>query len=128
MIHIGYVVSSIESYLAGSFLKGAEPVYDPVQKARVCLLEVGRGQDVTLELIEPTERDSRVQNFLDKTGGGLHHLCFEVDSLAEVEAMAKERRMIRILGPVPAAAFGGRQVAFYYGRNKEILEFLETKT
>ena len=128
LIHIGYVVPNIESYRANSFLEGiSEPVYDPIQKAKVCLLEVGWGQDIALELIEPVEPDSKVWNFLQKTGGGLHHLCFEVDSLVKAEEMVKAKRMIRILGPVAAAAFGGRRVAFYYGKNKEIVEFLETE-
>lgn len=34
-----------------------------------------------IELIHPLTPDSPVQKFLDKRGGGLHHLCFISDNL-----------------------------------------------
>jgi hypothetical protein len=99
-------------------------VYDPIQKARICLVDVGWGRDIMLELIEPADAHSTVANFLQKTGGGLHHLCFEVASKDEVQALAKRMRMLPILGPVPAAAFAGRQVMFYFTKGREVIEFL----
>ena len=126
LAHIGYVVESIDNYLAKSFLRSStQPVHDPVQKSRVCFVDIGRGDEVLLELIEPAEPDSAVANFIDTTGGGLHHLCFEVEDLAEAENTATRERMIPVLGPCPATAFGGRRVVFYYSRNHEIIEFLE---
>lgn len=35
-----------------------------------------------IELISPTAPDSPIQKFIEKRGGGLHHLCFETDDLA----------------------------------------------
>lgn len=38
-------------------------------------------ENVQIELIHPLTQESPVQKFLDKRGGGLHHLCFISDDL-----------------------------------------------
>lgn len=40
--------------------------------------------DVEVELIEPVEGHSGYQDFLDKTGGGIHHVLFEVSDIDPV--------------------------------------------
>jgi methylmalonyl-CoA/ethylmalonyl-CoA epimerase len=46
--------------------------------------------DVEVELIEPVEGHSGYQDFLDKTGGGIHHVLFEVSDIGPVlEELAK---------------------------------------
>jgi hypothetical protein len=32
--------------------------------------------------------------------------------------------MLKVLGPVPALLFEGREVVFYYTRNQQVVEFL----
>ena len=39
--------------------------------------------DVTLELIEPVGSQGMIQRFLEKRGGGLHHISIEVGDLDE---------------------------------------------
>ncbi len=56
------------------------------QKVNICFLKTN---NVFLELIEPAQEDSPISNFV-KTGGGFHHLCFEVDDIRlELEKMKK---------------------------------------
>jgi methylmalonyl-CoA/ethylmalonyl-CoA epimerase len=38
-------------------------------------------ENIVLELIEPIGKPSTWQEFLDKTGGGLHHIAFNVEDL-----------------------------------------------
>ena len=46
--------------------------------AHISLAYVG---DMQLELIEPVSGKSIYTEFIDRTGGGLHHVCVEVDDL-----------------------------------------------
>src|ERR1700736_3116161 len=46
--------------------------------------------DVEVELIQPLEGRSGYKDFLDETGGGIHHVLFEVNDLDPVvEELAK---------------------------------------
>jgi hypothetical protein len=46
--------------------------------------------DVEVELIQPLEGHNGYQDFLDKTGGGIHHVLFEVNDIDPViEELAK---------------------------------------
>jgi catechol 2,3-dioxygenase-like lactoylglutathione lyase family enzyme len=40
-------------------------------------------ENIVLEIIEPIGKPSTWQEFLDKTGGGLHHIAFDVVDLDE---------------------------------------------
>ena len=60
----------------GCELKTIEDVTAAATKTAFLPLE-----NVQIELIHPLTQDSPVQKFLDKRGGGLHHLCFISDDL-----------------------------------------------
>ena len=69
-----------------NFESTAVPTLVGSQKVNVCFLKMG---DCYLELIEPLEDDSPIKDFSLK-GGGIHHLCFEVDDIhLELEKMKK---------------------------------------
>ena len=127
--HIGYVVASIaESMDAFRASLGATSVSatyeDPLQDARVAFLRLPAAGAVELELVEPVSPGSPVARFLEK-GGGLHHLCFEVDSLArQIEAM-KALKAALVRPPKPAVAFGGRRICWMLTREKLLVEYLE---
>jgi methylmalonyl-CoA/ethylmalonyl-CoA epimerase len=53
------------------------------QKIRVRQAFVQLG-DVEVELIQPLEGNSAYQDFLDETGGGIHHVLFEVSDIDPV--------------------------------------------
>ena len=82
--HIGIVVTKIQKSLGelSEFLDFKEtsiPIEVKSQKVNVCFLKTS---DVYIELIEPIENDSPVKTF-SESGGGFHHLCFEVDNVVE---------------------------------------------
>jgi methylmalonyl-CoA/ethylmalonyl-CoA epimerase len=126
--HIGFVVASIEAQVRGFVaVLGAswngQIVEDPLQKVKVTFLAPAGG-GAQLELVEPASADSPVSAFLAR-GGGLHHLCYEVDDLeAHLEAMRAQRATIT-RKPRPAVAFGGRRIAWVYSAERLLLEFLE---
>lgn len=127
--HIGKVVkdleSAVEQYRNVFGLKAAtRPVVDPIQKVEVVFVETGEGNDVTIELIRPITEDSPVYRFLKK-GGGLHHLCFEVDDIhEEMEAFRKKGAVI-LGNPVPGKGHGDRLTLWLYTPQQELVELLQ---
>jgi methylmalonyl-CoA/ethylmalonyl-CoA epimerase len=125
--HIGYVVSSIAEGLArwesAMFARSVSARYtDDIQKATVLFLELPDG--VRLELVEPLTNDSPVDGFLAK-GGGLHHLCFEVGSLAQQIQHMRRQHAVLVRRPQPAVAFGGRRIAWMMTKERMLVEYLE---
>jgi methylmalonyl-CoA/ethylmalonyl-CoA epimerase len=127
--HVGFAVTSIEKAAPG-FAKslGAEwdgqIIHDPLQEARVTFLYSGDEGNPAVELVEPAGEASRLYKFLGR-GGGLHHICYEVDSL---DAQLRESRAAGCLvvkNPLPAAAFAGRRIAWVYTPEKLLVEYLE---
>jgi methylmalonyl-CoA/ethylmalonyl-CoA epimerase len=127
--HIGFVVASIPQQierLADSI--GAQwnetILHDPLQKARVTFLRTSCPSDALIELVEPAGEESPVLQFLQK-GGGLHHLCYEVQDLdAHLKTMRLKGAVI-VRRPLPAVAFDNRRIAWTCTRQKLLLEFLE---
>ena len=85
--HTGFVVASIAEVIE-SFSRSvngnnwSETWHDPLQRVRVAFIYPRRQGDPSIELVEPAGPGSPVEKFLER-GGGLHHLCYEVDNLDE---------------------------------------------
>jgi len=127
--HIGFVVASIQesgqSFALGLGATWNENiVLDPIQKVRVTFLQGRFSTDPLIELVEPGDPNSPVTRFLER-GGGLHHLCYEVDDLESHLRFCKSVGTLVIRPPVPAVAFGGRRIAWAITKKKLLLEFLE---
>ena len=60
----------------------------PWQKFRWTTLEMGTS--CFIELIDPLEKDSFVQRFLDHRGEGPHHITIQVDDLQEIHRRLEE--------------------------------------
>jgi methylmalonyl-CoA/ethylmalonyl-CoA epimerase len=82
--HVAVVVERLESALEfwrGSLGLELEVVEDIAQdRVRIAFLPVGESK---IELVEPTDDTTGVARFLAKSGEGFHHVCFEVENLAE---------------------------------------------
>ncbi|MBO0206238.1 VOC family protein, partial [Vibrio alginolyticus] len=50
------------------------------QKVKVAMLPLG---ETRIELLEPTSEDSPISKFLQKRGGGLHHIAIEVEDIKD---------------------------------------------
>jgi methylmalonyl-CoA/ethylmalonyl-CoA epimerase len=127
--HLGCVVPSI-SAVADAFAASisaswdGQIIHDPLQRARVAFFKPADARNPVYELVEPASHDSPVTHFLKK-GGGLHHVCYEIENL---EAGLKEARgvgFVIVSPPKPAVAFGGRRIAWICSRNRLLIEFLE---
>ncbi len=131
MHHIGFVVASIDDIgdrfaqsIGGSWDR---KIYDdPLQRVHVTFLRAGFDTDPLIELIEPATEQSPVDDFL-KRGGGLHHICYEVENLDEQLALSRSRGALLVRKPVPAVAFGDRRIAWVYTKQKLLVEYLERR-
>jgi methylmalonyl-CoA/ethylmalonyl-CoA epimerase len=114
--HVAVVVSDIDSSLA--FWEGAlgikmEKVEDiPAQKARVAFLPIGDGK---VELVQPSDPESGIGKFLNERGGGMHHLCLEVDDITGMLAQLKDKG-VRLINETPLE-MEGRKLAFIHPKS-----------
>jgi len=127
--HVGYVVASIDD-AAASFARSmvldwdGRIVHDPLQTVYVSLFYPKLPGGAVIELVQPEGCESTVAKFL-RRGGGLHHLCYEVDCLDYQLRWARNNRDLVARQPMPAVAFDGRRVAWVYTRSRLLVEYLE---
>ena len=103
-----------------------EIIHDPTQRVKVSFLSLP-GTDVQMELVEPAGEQSPVRAFLEK-GGGLHHICYEVNDCDQTMAAMKSRGAMIVRRPQPAVAFEGRRIAWLLTAEKLLLELLEERS
>ena len=112
--HIGIATTGIDGVYAiwrdllGLQVGHSEEV--PGQKVRVCMLPVGESR---LELLEPTSTDSPISKFIDKRGGGIHHIAVAVENIHAVLEDLKKKG-VRLIDEEPRAGAAGCLVAFIH--------------
>lgn len=127
--HVGFVVASIKA-MGPSIAKtlgadwSGEIVHDPLQEARVAFLRCAGPETPAIELVEPAGEKSPLHKFLSR-GGGLHHVCYEVDLLEQELERSRSAGCLIVKNPLPAVAFGGRRIAWIYTSEKLLIEYLE---
>ena len=93
-------------------------------RQKVNVLFLGRDGSLDLKLIEPSDADSPLVDFVRK-GGGLHHLCFRVPDVEAACAELSQRGARLIAAPQPGEAFDDHLIAFLYaglGLNVEVID------
>lgn len=110
------------------------PEPDPVQKVAASFIAPDKGEEIYIELLEPLSDDSPITRFLERTGGGLHHLCFEVDDIDSTVDELVERGFKLVSAPVECVGYdrgfklGSTQptkIAFFLLANKVLIELLQ---
>ncbi len=121
--HSGFVIKDLAKYEKRLiFSEKIKEIIDPIQEAKLALYDhFGAGY---IELIQPLSEDAFTYNFLDKTGGGFHHFCYEIASKSQLDEVVAKYRLLFIRGPLEAVLFDKKKVYFYYTRNRQIVEFL----
>jgi hypothetical protein len=122
--HTGLIVESVSSFEAKMvYEEKLIEVFDPLQDAKLALYR--NFGDSFIELIEPLSQKAFTWNFLkSRIVSPYHHFCYEVVDVVELNNIQSKYRLIPILGPIPAKLFNNELVAFFYTRNKMIVEFL----
>jgi methylmalonyl-CoA/ethylmalonyl-CoA epimerase len=125
--HVGIVVEDLrlyaEAYQSHLGLQADSEIFeDPIQKVRLQFWKDSSGN--LLELIEPASQDSPVRKAVER-GGGLNHLCYQVENIDEQVRLSLAQGAIPATGIVPAVAFSGRRVAFLFFPKLKLIEFVE---
>lgn len=126
--HLGIATKGIDDAL--KFWQGAlglEYVHTEIvedQKVKVAMLPIGESR---VELLEPTSEDSPISKFLEKRGGGIHHIAVEVDDIEASLAQLKAKGM-RLIDESPRIGAEGCLVAFVHpsSANGVLLELVQT--
>jgi LAO/AO transport system kinase len=127
--HLGIATKGIEEALP--FWRdalGLENVHSETvedQKVRVAMLPLGESR---IELLEPISDDSPISKFLEKRGGGIHHIAIEVDDIAAVLAKLKSHGT-RLIDETPRYGAEGCLVAFVHpvSTGGVLLELVQSK-
>ena len=126
--HIGVVVRDLEAAKKSyqdlfGFTEFSALIDEPEQNVKIIFVR-RLPQSADIELIQPVGENSAVYNFLKKTGGGFHHLAYEVDDLDK--SIEHFKRKSAPIGKIyPGAGHYGRRVVWFYTRLKELIELIE---
>ena len=136
--HIGFVVSDIAEAarlfrtLGLREVTDAEP--DPIQKVVACFMGTGDEGEAHIELLEPAGEDSPITNFLKKRGGGLHHICFEVEDIDKATDDLIQKGYKVVVPPADCVGYdrsfkrereGVTKIAFFFLSDKILIELLQ---
>lgn len=127
--HLGIATKGIDEALKfWSDALGLENVHTEIvedQKVRVAMLPIGESR---VELLEPTSEDSPISKFLEKRGGGIHHIAVEVDDIEASLRQLKAKGM-RLIDEAPRVGAENCLVAFVHpsSANGVLLELVQTR-
>lgn len=100
LLHIGFVVSSIDETMEAMKKLGAEEL------GRKAFAQLGQTSalvqlgNVRYELMEPLGDEGVVPRFLKKNGEGFHHICFHCEN-ADEECRRLQAEGVRVLNKTP---------------------------
>lgn len=126
--HLGIATKSIDEALTFWNTLGLDNVHTETvddQKVRVAMLPIGESR---VELLEPTSDDSPISKFLEKRGGGIHHIAVEVDDIAAHLEKLKAAG-VRLIDETPRIGAEGCLVAFIHpsAAGGVLLELVEVR-
>lgn len=115
--HIGIAVKNLDETLAfysdvlGLECQGTEVVEE--QKVKVAFLPIG---DTELELLESTTDDGPIAKHIERSGEGVQHLAFKVESIEEaIEYMISKG--MKMIDEKPRYGAGGAKIAFVHPKS-----------
>ena len=115
--HIGIAVKSLEEAIPfyekvlGLECYAIEEVAD--QKVKTAFFKVG---DTKIELLESTDPEGPIGKFVEKTGGGMHHLAFAVEDVQEALTDAQEAGC-QLIDKAPRDGAEGLKIGFLHPKS-----------
>ena len=115
--HVAIVVADIgaarQLYVDVLGLTAEEPEHVADQKVDVLVCRAGKQR---IELVQPSSSDSPVTGFLEKRGGGLHHLAWRVDDLESALSKLKAAG-VRLIDEAPRPGAHDCRIAFIHPKS-----------
>jgi methylmalonyl-CoA/ethylmalonyl-CoA epimerase len=127
--HLGIAVADLDAVL--EFYKDlfgykvlSGPFDDPIHKVSVCFVGTGDRDEFTIELVAPLGCDSPVHHMVANQISA-YHVCYEVKDVDEALKAVQSKGCMILSRPLPAIAFDGRRIAWFYTPNRQLVELLE---
>ncbi len=117
--HIAIAVPDLaaasETYSTTLGAKVSQPIDEPDHGVTVVFVEL---PNTKIELLLPLGEDSPIANFLERNpGGGIHHVCYEVDDILAARDKLKAEGA-RVLGDgEPKIGAHGKPVLFLHPKD-----------
>ena len=125
--HLGIATNGIDEalkfWVSALGLKNIHTEIVEDQKVRVAMLPIGESR---IELLEPTSDDSPISKFLEKRGGGIHHIAIEVEDI-EKSLAGLAANGVNLIDKRPRIGAEGCLVAFIHpsSTNGVLLELVQ---
>ena len=115
--HLGIAVSSIEEgEKIFADLLGSQPYKrESVESEKVTTSFFMLGQS-KVELLEATDPESPIRKFIDKRGGGIHHIALDVTDI-EMELERLQGLGFQLIHQVPKAGADNKKIAFLHPKS-----------
>lgn len=115
--HVGMVVTNTEETLAVlKRLFGFQTVESLAMTKAGFKSTLISKSEVTLELIEPVGPEGIIQKFVEKRGGGLHHISIRVSDLEE-EMMRLRAEGVQFVSEEPVQVTDNSRIIFIHPRS-----------
>jgi methylmalonyl-CoA/ethylmalonyl-CoA epimerase len=112
--HLAIAVDDLERALGfwrdGLGLEVTHEAREEGQGVEVAFLPVG---EAAVELVRPLDGNSGVAKFIERRGGGIHHMCLEVDDLDAALTRLREHG-VRLTSEEPYINTAGRRLIFVH--------------
>ena len=112
--HLGIAVKSLDEAIPfweqklGMKCYSIEEVKE--QKVRTAFFKIGQSK---IELLESTEPDGPIGKYVEKNGGGIHHLAFAVEGLQE-NLDERASKGAQLIDKTPRKGAEGLNIAFVH--------------
>jgi len=125
--HIGIAVKDLDEGISlyesmlGIKCEKIEEV--PSQKVKTAFFHLG---DVHIELLCPTAEDSPIAKYLEKNGGGIHHIAYASNDIqADLDRVKADG--IKLINETPIVGANDKKVAFLHPKStqKVLTEFCQ---
>jgi methylmalonyl-CoA/ethylmalonyl-CoA epimerase len=125
--HVGVVTRDLAASTAlylGLGYEASVRYDDPLQNVSIVLMR--RPDSPMIELILPTDPASPAMGWLKRVKAGPYHTCYEVAELAAGIRLFEGSGFSVLNEPLPAVAFGMRQIVFLWSNEAGLIELLES--
>jgi len=124
--HVGYAVKNIDTSLNDFKKLGFKEITARIlDEQRSVFIQFIKNGDYVVELIEPSNDNSPINNILSKIGNSTYHLCYEIDDIEKSINELKSDKYVIIEVSKEAIAINNKKVAFLYKKNIGIIELVE---
>lgn len=124
--HIGIAVNSIEEtakYYEFAGYTISDIIIEPVQKVKVAY---ARKEGFPLmELLEPLNESSPIQNILKQRGCGPYHVCYQVSDINKAILELKGMKYMPLAKPVPGHGLDDALTVFLYQKQVGLIQLVE---